>query len=256
MLKQKFTLAIAVLLISNYNYFAQETAKPESEEHADKTFFYEQGLNCTQFVKQYLSFNASSVSNIPYLFTGNLVYKKVGLRYGVNAATSSTNSSVDPTGSNAFNTPTTDKLKSHQYDARFGLFYYKRISKKFTANMGADFIYTTGKTSRVQHSSGSNSGFSTFTSDSNSDTKIQSIGYGPFFSVQYFISSKVSLGTESAIYYSTSSSKQSATTSTLNTFNNGFSVQQNFDTSTTNSSDKSTATNIFVPLSLFVYFRF
>jgi len=259
---KRLNVAMLMATIFTSNLLAQETpSKPENGDYTDKTFFYEQGLNCTQFVKQYLSLNATTNTNLPYLFTGNFVYKKIGLRYGFNFNNSRASTSQDPTGTNtAFNTPNTTKTLTNVYDARVGVFYYKRLSRRFITNIGVDFLYLNSYIKTSSFNSTSSGTFSSSTTNSDLKTVATGLGCGPFISIQYFIAPRVSIGTESAIYYSMSSSNQSGNststiTQTINT-GSGFFTQTSSTSTTNKNSSKDSGTNLIVPLNLFVYFRF
>ena len=122
--------------------------------------------------------------------------------------------------------------------------------------MGVDFLYVLDKFERNLHNSGSSGSNTTFVSDVNTKRSTNIMGFGPFFSVQYFVAPRISLGTESSIYYTMSNQKQSGTNTTTQTFNNGGFSQSTATTTTTKSSDEFTNTDILIPLSLFIYFRF
>ena len=127
--RKLITLAVALFYFT-FSTSAQEAKPTDYGDYSDKEFFYEQGLNATQFAKQYLSFNSLNANSLPYLFTGNLVYKHVGFRYGFNVVNATTNSSADPTGANAiFNSANTDKSKSSTYNTRGGFFTIKDYQK-------------------------------------------------------------------------------------------------------------------------------
>jgi hypothetical protein len=267
-------ITATLLLFANVNFlFAQaDKSSEENKDIPEKKFFYEQGINCTQFVKQYLSFNSINISNLPYLFTGNVVYKPFGFRYGFNYIM---NNSEDLGETTSLNNPTPDndtkKITSNLFTGRMGLFYYQRINKKFVVNYGLDFLiskdYTLSQTNNSTYdvnSSGSQTTTITTATKSTSKTTVNSTGGGPFIGVQFFFNKNISIGTESSIYIVSSETKQNLTRDFYSQSITSYSVWQGIPTSisTTNNSSsqeiksKQSNTNINIPLNLFCYIRF
>lgn len=267
-------ITATLLLFANFNLlFAQaDKNSEENKEILEKKFFYEQGINCTQFVKQYFSLNAISNSNIPYLFTGNLVYKPFGFRYGFNYIM---NNSEDLGTTTSLNNPTPDndtkKITSNLFTGRMGLFFYQRLNKKFVVNYGLDFLiskdYTLSQTNNSTYdinSSGSQTTTTTTATKSSSKTTVNSIGGGPFIGVQFFFNKNISIGTESSIYIISSETKQNLNSDfysqTIESFV-GWQGPQTDITTINNSTNQEINsnqynTNINIPLNLFCYIRF
>ncbi len=220
-----------------------------------RTFFYEQGINCTQFVKQYLSLTPTAVDNLPYLLVGNMVYGSVGLRYGLNVQNKAINESTTNTSLNSPFAPTnrtnTDiSLTSY----RVGIFYHKRVGKRFSTNVGVDFISEESKT-LVKADVSQTSGNTTINTISTATTKRNSIGGGPVMAIQYYFTPKVSIGTETCIYI-TSTVMEQKTDNTTTMISTGFGGMNSVNTNSLEDKTKEGGTNIIIPLSLFFYIRF
>jgi hypothetical protein len=220
-----------------------------------RVFFYEQGINCTQFVKQYLSLTPTTVNNLPYLLVGNMVYGSIGLRYGLNIQNQAINESTTNT---SFTSPfaptnrTNTNISATNY--RAGVFYHKQIGKRFSTNIGLDFVLEESKTS-VKADVSQTSGNTTINTISTATTKRNSIGGGPIMAIQYYFTPKVSIGTETCIYV-TSTVMEQKTDNTVTTTSTGFGGINSVSSNTIEDKTKEGGTNIIIPLSLFFYIRF
>ena len=246
-------LVLFLFILSSLSLNAQYILTAKDSAFANKRFYYEQGINFSQFAKQYLSFNNSTfVSNLPYLLTGNLVYKQIGFRYGINATLNNTSTKDDNSSTAGANPTNTSDTKSSSIDFRSGFFYYKRIAKRLVANAGADFVYSTLSSKiETEQSTSFSPGVST-TTLSKLNINNGSIGFGPFVSVQYFILPKFSIGTESSYYFYKETSSQ---TGESRTETNSFGVVSTTSQSTSTKSN-TTRSEIKVPLNIFLYIRF
>jgi hypothetical protein len=271
MLYKRILNTLFLVFITNLVFSQAEDKKEEPKEYIDKKLFYEQGINCTQFIKQYLSLNTLNTSNLPYLLTGNVVYRNFGLRYGLNyIMNNSENLGKSTSLSNPLPNDETQKIVSNLFTGRVGLFYYQRVNRKFIVNYGLDFLFskdytlnqTNNSTFNVSNSGSQNTTITTVTK-ARSKTLVNSLGGGPFIGIQYFFTKNVSIGTESSIYLIDSETNQTISndffSQTLTTFN--FQGGQNNTTivSTNTSQDlnsKQTNTNINIPLNIFLYIRF
>lgn len=246
-------LVLFLFVLSSLSLSAQTAFISKDSSFIDKKFFYEQGISFSQFAKQYISFNNSTfTSNLPYLLTGNLVYKQIGFRYGINATLNNTSTKDDNTSTAGTNPTNTIDTKNSGLDFRSGFYYYKRITKKLVANAGADFVYST-LNSKIETEQ-----FTSFSPGVNTKaiSKLNinnySAGFGPFISVQYFILPKFSIGTESSYYFFMETSSQAGESSI---------TTDNFGTISIISQSTSTKSNITrseikVPLNIFLYIRF
>ena len=253
--KTMFYFTVALFLTKASSAQSQEVSK----DSTSKKFYYEQGINCTQFVKQYLSFNEAFATNMPYLLTGNIGFKKIGLRYGTNYQVSysknntsgSSSSNVNPS---TISPPSVDQQNSVVIDNRVGFYYRKTYFKKLNLNIGIDILLSNSliKTKTENTQVGATS--STLTK-SDTKTTSKSSGYGPFIAVNYKVWRNISLGTEAALYYlsGTTTQEGSSYISTTPTSPLGTFVFTNQD-----ASGKTTfgGTEIRIPLTLYVYFKF
>jgi hypothetical protein len=254
-IKTNYLLTVSLSILFLNQLQAQEAANDSTKQ----AFYYEQGINCTQFVKQYLSFNDNFITNMPYLLTGNIGFKKIGLRYGTNYQVS--NSKNKTSGSSSTNTspgsispPSLDQQNSVVIDNRIGFYYRKYYFKRLSVNIGLDFLLSNSVIRVKTESTQVNSSGSTL-SKSDLKTISNSMGYGPCLAVNFKVWKSISLGTEAALYYFSGSSTQEASSYSA------FTPSTPFGTYTfvnQEESGKTTfgGTEIRIPLTLFVYFKF
>jgi len=219
----------------------------------DKKFFYEQGFNISQFAKQFVSFNNATLnSNLPYLLTGNFVYKNFGFRYGLNAISNNSKSNANIDGSNSTNQPSSNVTKTSSLDFREGFFYHKQVAKKLVANMGIDLLASNSKSDITTHDFSSFSQANSTTFDSKVTSTTESYGFGPFISIQYFLLRKLSIGTETSFYYFIENNVQNAKSTTIDTNSLG----TNIISQTNESKGTAQRTEIKIPLTIFLYVKF
>jgi hypothetical protein len=234
---------------------AQELPK----DSTSRKFYYEQGINCTQFVKQYLSFNDNFTTNMPYLLTGNIGFKKIGIRYGTNYQISNSENNIS--GSSTTNTgistntpPSINETNSIFIDNRIGFYFRKVYFKKLNLNVGLDYLIS----SAIVKTKNENTQIaSTSINLTKSDTKTttNSTGYGIFLALNYTVWKNISLGTEAALYYVSGTSRQEGSSFSSQTPTSPFGT---FTFVEQQASGKTTfgATEIRIPLTLYVYFKF
>jgi hypothetical protein len=248
-----------MICISCFGIIDDAAAQNLSNDTISKKFYYEQGVNCTQFVKQYFTFNETFNSNMPYLLTGNIGYKKIGLRYGTNYQISNNKNTTDGSSSSSngpstINPPTTNELNSVTIDNRIGLYFRKWYFKRLSLNFGLDFLISNSIIKTKSESSQTGGTVITY-AKSDSKTTSQSTGYGPFLAVNYKVWKSISIGTETALYYISGTSKQEATSFTSFTPNSPFGI---YSYTSQDQSGKTTfgSTEIRIPLVLYLYFKF
>jgi hypothetical protein len=251
------TIFLLVCLVSIN--LKKTNAQDISTDTTSKKFYYEQGINCTQFVKQYFSFNETFNSNMPYLITGNLGFKKIGLRYGTNYQISNNKSTTDGSsgssgGQTTISPPTTNELNSVIIDNRIGIYFRKWYFKRLNLNVGLDFLIS-NSTIKTRDESSLIGGSVTTYSKTDTKTISQTTGYGPFLTINYRVWKNISIGTETALYYISGTSKQEASSFNSFTPNTPFGT---YSFTTQNQSSKATfgSTEIRIPLSLYLYFKF
>ena len=246
---------VTFLTFTAINSLAQSTAIDSTQ----RNFYYEQGINCTQFVKQFLSFNENFATNMPYLLTGNIGYKNIGLRYGTNYQISNSKNNTEGSSSSNTGTPTitppsVDELSSITIYNRLGIYFRKIYFKRLNLNFGLDFLISNSFVKTKTESSQIGISGTTLTK-ADTKTSTKSMGYGPFMTINYNVWKNISLGTEAALYYLSGSSKIVASSYVSNSPNSPFGT---FTYLSQESSGKTAfgGTEIRIPLTLYVYFKF
>jgi hypothetical protein len=246
-----------LILIVFFTSVSLLKAQIVTKDSTQKKFYYEQGINCTQFVKQYLSFNETFSSNMPYLLTGNIGFKNIGLRYGTNyqisnSKNNSSGSSSSSSGGSTSSPPLIAESNSITIDNRVGFYYRKIYFNRLIFNFGLDFLISNALVKTKNESTQVQSTSTTLTK-SDTKTTTNSMGYGPFLAFNCKVWKNISLGTEAALYYVSGTSKQegSSFVSETSPFNPYSFVQQEVQGKTTFKE-----TQIRIPLTLFVYFKF
>lgn len=254
MAKLNCTFFVFLLFLFTVNVKAQEAIKDSTQ----KKFYYEQGINCTQFVKQYLSFNESFSSNMPYLITGNIGFKSIGLRYGTNyqisqSDNSATGTSSSNSGPSTVTPPSVNESNSVSIDNRIGFYYRKSYFKKLNLNVGIDYLLSNALVKTKNENTTVNS-FSTNLTKTNTKTSTKSTGYGFVLAVNYKVWKSISIGTEAALYYVAGTSRQEGYSFVSETPSSPFGtytfVSQDVTGKTTFKE-----TQIRIPLTLYVYVK-
>lgn len=254
---QKIRLIFSMAYVITIASVAQ--SQELSKDSTSKKFYYEQGVNCTQFVKQYMSFNETFNSNMPYLLTGNIGFKKIGLRYGTNyqISNSKNNTSGSSSSSNGTPTitpPTTNESNSVIIDNRIGFYFRKWYFKKLSLNFGLDFLISNSLI-KTKVESSEVGGSSTIFSKSDTKTTSTSSGYGPFLAVNFKVWKSISIGTETALYYVSGTAKQEASLFSSSTPTSPFGTYT-FVTQEQSGKTSFGGTEIRIPLTLYLYFKF
>jgi len=187
---RKFLLAI---LLTGYlsNVFAQNQPVPETTKK-EKQIDQFVGVQLNPLIRQVLNFNNSTASPIVsgYLLTYNINSRKTGwglrLGAGVNYNTNWSNDGITET--------TTDN--SH-IQARIGIEKAFKLSDKWSAGAGADFLTIMND----NHTTTTVRQFDTVITDTKS--KVNSYGGGAMAWLRYNITNRISLGTETSLYYTT-----------------------------------------------------
>ena len=162
------------------------------------------GVQMNALINQVFNFNnnnTASANTNPYLVNYSINSRKTGwgMRVGVgyNYNSGSTNDGI---------TATTTTLNDLEF--RIGIDKAYKISKKWTAGVGLDFILNDNNdhTNSVVNSGGFNGSETTDTR-----TTILSYGGGPMAWLRYHISERILIGTETSFYYSTGKTTQNIT---------------------------------------------
>ncbi|MBK7764220.1 MAG: outer membrane beta-barrel protein [Bacteroidetes bacterium] len=220
-----------LLLITLFSSFSAQAAFEQSEpKHKGLITSHQIGINIAPFVDRFLKFN-NTTNNIvvPYLFSYRMQLKQrsvIRLGLGVDMQNDEINSS-------SASNPRT--MKSNSLNIGLGYEYYLLNLHRWKAGAGIQgFIQKVNTNSKETDFQGNQ-----FILNNEAFTW----GAGPALSIQYFISKNVCLGTEGAMYFSTSKSE------------NETRVTGNFPQYTY---EKSSSTNISpqFPISLFINFNF
>jgi hypothetical protein len=161
-----------------------------------KKFEHKIGVQANELIRQVFNFsNTASNINNPYLliYSGNHIRTGLGIRGGVGYTLRNI---ADDNGIN--------KLETHINDvsARFGLEKSFRLSDKWSAGAGLDFVYSNAnnETKNVLNS------FDSVTTVTK--TLVSNYGGGPMVWLRYHITPRILIGTETSVYYTTGIDKQ------------------------------------------------
>jgi len=147
------------------------------------------------------------------------------------------------------------KSNSNQFDIRVGAFKKFDLGSRFEAGLGMDVIY--GSTSlKSINRTGVTIGQTGFDStEVITSSTMDYYGTGPQLNLTYSISKKVTIGTETTLYFRRSKQKTSATINEVfNTGNPEASTTSKTDTE--NQSTKSGGTSLTSPVILFLIIKF
>jgi hypothetical protein len=199
---KKITLAATLLLGCISHSFAQtDTATVKKEKLVDMYI----GVQMNELISQVFNFNntnTTSQNTNPYLVNYSLNSRKSGWGFrvgvGYNYSSTSTNDGI---------TATTTKLNDLEF--RIGVDKAYKISKKWSAGIGLDFVMNNNS----DHTTNVVNGGVGFGNSDSTDTKttILSYGGGPMGWLRYHVSDRILIGTESSFYYTTGKTTQNIT---------------------------------------------
>jgi hypothetical protein len=178
-------------------------ASAQSDTVSQKTFTNYVGVQANELFKQIfsLSSNTTPITN-PYLITYVLYENKwgVGLNLGLGYNYSDLTNKLNPSNSES-------KISASFY--RVGICRKKRFGRRFEIGYGLDYVGVSDieKTTAV---SGINQGTFTDSTISVSSNNTKSHGFGAEATLAFYISPKVSIGTEVSYYYQKSDIKQNS----------------------------------------------
>lgn len=197
MTKLKLFITGAACLFLSQTY-AQEDITVQTTK--SKFLDHRVGVQANELIRQVFNFNsnANNALNNPYLLTFSVTHAKsgLGLRLGVGPEfnTFKTNDGITKTENNI-----------NKVNARIGLEKVFKLSERWSAGAGADFIYATDR-SIVKTS------VNTFDSTKTDlSTNVKSSGYGGMGWLRYHITPHVHIGTEASFYYRTGDEQQTIT---------------------------------------------
>ena len=184
-------------------------------------------LNATFFLKQLLTFTngAVTVTASPYIFEYKMLHKKQGFRIGL--------------GGNLNNSKTTNDQnqvtvkKASTFDIRAGYVYQSSLGKRWAYFAGVDVTGQSAKSTSTD-----NTAVDVLTTKNDGYT----VGFGPSFGIQFNISNRVGLFTESAIYYAYNHQSTNVTSS-------------NFPSLNTSSTTIGNSIQFVIPTSIYFFVR-
>lgn len=178
-------MALALIGLTS-SLYAQQATSNERIWNSDG-LNVEVGTNASFFINNFLNITGldNPVFNDPFGFTGRLIKNDLALSGGINGSMfKQTSTELDSTRNrtsmnNAFNT-------------RFGLELQREIGKRWKFNIGLDYRFE-----NLRSYSDFLNGFEKVTSESASNKH----GFGPTMGLQFYISPRVSLYTQSGAFY-------------------------------------------------------
>jgi hypothetical protein len=243
----KYKLFVSLMLFTSFFCTAQSlylaTGQDSLNSKKERRNYQYIGVQANQLLNQLFSFgNTTTPTNNPYLIVFSTNSKLTGWGYnaGLGYTINSTTDNSDP------NTQRKDNINN--FSVRFGLEKKQFLSKKWMASYGFDLLYNKqGDDSNVV----SQFQFNSNTSDSNTSTK--SFGGGPRMTLNYFITTRIILGTEATYYYKYVKVSDKITNTSVNIVTDG-NGNQTFQTSssTSDTSTKSTSFSFQAPLAIFL----
>ncbi len=195
---RKITLTSILLAGCMLNCSAQSDSTAQKKE---KKIDHYIGVQVNDLVRQVFNFNNNSTSTNtnPYQVTYSINSAKKGwgirLGFGYNYKSASTNDGITVARTNI------DDMR-----ARIGIEKAFRLSKKWSAGAGIDFVYNddndhTLSTVSTTFGTGTGTGTTTTTRTTDTRTLVSSKGGGPQAWLRYNISQRVLIGTEASFYY-------------------------------------------------------
>lgn len=212
---------LLIFLFSNLLVFGNDSTYRSSK------LKYEITANGTLFLKQFLSFNNSNLETNPFL---------VGLRVGKNYHWLRMNFGIDYNSITSNSQNNSNKTTNNIQNSRIGYQYEMPLNKSFSAYCGADLIYRYNENKTVS----SNSGFSSENSDI-----VSGLGAGLNLAIQWNLSKRIAVYTESYLQFLASSGKLIQRTSVIGGIP--------FESITT---IESTTSNYIPPTSIFFHLKF
>lgn len=189
--KLLFTLLFATVVLSVFGQQFEKKRKPTWELDSvwrSKTH-YEAGINVSEFVKTFLVPNNNNnlgANATTYLLSFKTIFKGgPAIRFGLGG--NYTNKKVDDDDFSGIQTQV-----NSQFNTRLGFEWQFNLGRRWNFYAGVDGIFSTGKT-RVETPN--------FPPDKTIvETKTTAFGGGPVAGVQFRISKRISLLTETAVY--------------------------------------------------------
>lgn len=185
-------LALIAFLCVGSICFAQKSDSLRQDKTASHYF----GVQTNLLLRQFLNFGGTSeLTDNPYVLTWAVNSKKTG--FGFTAGVGYVYKQQTTNDGFSSQLSTTNDLS-----LRFGLEGKRMITKRWMGSIGGDILITSKKDKTESNSNGGSSPIST-------TTKVSGTGFGPRVTINFFINSRIILGTEASCYYM--SKKQTVT---------------------------------------------
>ncbi|HEY8936456.1 MAG TPA: hypothetical protein VIM65_14600 [Cyclobacteriaceae bacterium] len=210
----------------------------KSDSLPPRSAYHYIGIQSNQLFRQILNLsNTNTAIDNPYLLVYAVNSTKNGC--GLNASVGLTSTEVTTGDASA-------KKKSDINDFYLRLGFEKKsmISKRWLVSWGIDILFEQQDDKTINTTTPSPGSSTKITTD----TSNKAGGIGPRFTLNYKISDKIFIGTETSYYYK--SGKNTSTVNFASTFNS------QTTTSKTDSSEKSRSFQLAVPVALFVIVKF
>ncbi len=180
-------LTCLLITLSVYSFALTDSVAVTKEKKTRHYVF----ANTTFFLKQIINLSNQNIAVSPYIVGYKCFFKKHGVRLSVGGSFSKKTEFPDSTSTRITNNNSLDYRVGYEYNYKFG--------KRWTFQTGIDAV---GRTNFLY--SKANSSFDIVTTSSPSN----SLGGGPFLGIQFNISKRIALFTETAFYYSYTWSKR------------------------------------------------
>lgn len=205
------------------------------------------GIQVNQLIQQIFNLNGNTTTIInPYLINYSVNSKRTG--WGLNLGIGYT---IDNSDQNSANV--TQNTKSNNFSFRIGAERKIFIAKKWMLSYGFDFLLDRGKSNTTSASQ-----FQFNSSETDTDTSTKDSGFGPRFTMNYFITPKIILGTELTYYYKAITTVQKIvnTNTVISVDPNTGQQTSSTDSSSTDTSQTTKQLRFTAPAILFVILKF
>jgi hypothetical protein len=226
------SISFALLFLGSNILFAQES----TTEKKPKKLTHELGIQSNLLIKQLIPFgsNNNNTDN-PYLFAYHLFNQKSNLGMRFHFGLVAQNITIGSLNN-------TTKSTINNFSGKIGIEKSKNLGKGFTFYYGADFMYS-ANTNKARNTQVSFDSTIIVTNESSTQ-----FGGGLGCRLTYNITKKMSIGTESYLFYTKNSN---LIVSTFVRYNDGFHTNES-DRQSENSNTSITQ----LPTAIFLHFRF
>ncbi|MBD79640.1 MAG: hypothetical protein CL840_12040 [Crocinitomicaceae bacterium] len=234
---KKFVTSIVFIAMIVSMSYGQDTSSTNN-----KKISHYLGVQANELIKQLFSFGNPIETGNPYLIKYALRFNESNME--IMAGLGYRSSSSNQNGGNF-------KTSNSEYFFRLGVAKKFNIGRRWEAGVGIDGItgQSNDQSENINFTSGTN-----FTDSSYSSTKnvVRNFGVGPQFTMAYYISPRIKLGTELTTYFTYSEDKFENKTERT-------SVRNGIRTTTSSEESGTTFSNnldLNVPLSIFLIVKF